>query len=1251
MNALARSVVPLFGTIAVLLPSARGADVFKANNADALNLTTSWTGGAVPGSADTAVWDSTSFPASAPGTQPQLGADLSIFGIRIANPGGAVNTNNTGIAIQNGSSANTLTLGGGGIDLSTATQGLFFQSKILLSANQNWTINNANTNTSAFGFNNGEDVAFQAQALNAPINFGGFTANVTGTGAITITSGYNLSNGTLDVSIPLFVIQGGTNRLTTIESTLATNINTGGTVRLQSNSGALTANGAFNLKGGTLALFVNNATNAVTLNGNINALNPSTISIQSPANGALVHTGMLTGSAAITIDNVTADVARFLQLNGNNSGYSGTITLGGTAGRVTRLTSATAGSANATWNVNTGHTLQVAGVSVNLGIISGLGTINSSAGAATINVGSGTFPGVLQNGAGTLALAKVGTGTLTLTGANTYTGATQVTNGTLLTSPLQTGATTVNVSDGATFGVNLSTLGTTFNSTSLTTGTTTGASLLINNGTLANPTVAPFTVGTFTPTAATTIRLAGNNLSVANGIPLIDYTTLGGLGFAGLSVSLPPRTTGSLVDNTGATRVDLNITAIDFPRWNGNINGNWDVDPTGAGVVGTANWREVISGNSTRFLQGTGGIDSALFDDNAAGTTAVNLTTTLTPTITTVNNNTLTYTFGGTGKLSGSGALLKQGTGTLILANSTPFDHTGGTTISAGTLQIGDGATLGVGALANAITDNANLALNRPDDFTFGNAVSGTGNLTKLGSNIATVTGALTYSGTTAVNNGRLVLNTASTLAGPVTIANGATLQLDNATGTVSGNITDNGDINLNTTASLNATVSGSGTLTVNSPGNKAIGGAAANTYTGLTTVTAGNLSLNKSNAGVGVPAIGGDLLIDGGTVTVGALGDQIADTASITVNSGTFLSSNRTDTVANVTINASAPVSTLSGLNITGTLAVTAGIQHDVANSNGTTSANTVNLSNTNVRLGANGGPSTFNIGAGGLSLANASIVYGSAGNAAQLATVTLAGNVNSSGLSAFDVNTGNPMSRIDLGTSTRTFNVIDGTTTVESAIVSSTGTSGLTKTGSGTLLLSPGTNTNGVSTYTGPTTVNGGSLIVDGSVTASAIAVNAGGTLGGNGSILAANINSGGSLSPGNNSIGTLTANGGVVFASGGIFSLEINSDLLTLNTDLLNATGIVSLASATLATVDLGFSTLSSGEQFVFVLGSNIVGEFAGHPDLSYLTIGNSIYQIDYTSTSVTLTATAVPEPNSLSVLATALASFIGLRRRRR
>jgi hypothetical protein len=201
------------------------------------------------------------------------------------------------------------------------------------------------------------------------------------------------------------------------------------------------------------------------------------------------------------------------------------------------------------------------------------------------------------------------------------------------------------------------------------------------------------------------------------------------------------------------------------------------------------------------------------------------------------------------------------------------------------------------------------------------------------------------------------------------------------------------------------------------------------------------------------------------------------------------------------------------------------------------------------------------------------------------------------------------------------------------------------LTKIGDGTLILAAGTNTNGTSTYTGPTSVNDGALIVDGAISGSTIAVNTGGTLGGGGTVTAVNLSSGGNLAPGNGGIGTLTA-ANVTFASGSAFTLEINSSLVG-GTDRLAASGTVNLASASLSAFDLGAATLSGGQVFNFITATSVVGQFAGLPDLAFLTIGANSYQIDYTSSSVSLIA--VPEPGSALLFAGAFGTLLGLRRR--
>jgi autotransporter-associated beta strand protein len=113
--------------IATLLGASRTAsavDITKNDNADPLNLGTSWSGGIVPGAGDVALWSSVVTGANTV----SLGADLSFGGIRITNPGGAVTIN----------AGNTLTLGASGIDMSAATQDLTLAPALVLAATQQW---------------------------------------------------------------------------------------------------------------------------------------------------------------------------------------------------------------------------------------------------------------------------------------------------------------------------------------------------------------------------------------------------------------------------------------------------------------------------------------------------------------------------------------------------------------------------------------------------------------------------------------------------------------------------------------------------------------------------------------------------------------------------------------------------------------------------------------------------------------------------------------------------------------------------------------------------------------------------------------------------------------------------------------------------------------------------------------------------------------------------------------------------------
>ncbi|MEJ5464179.1 autotransporter-associated beta strand repeat-containing protein [Salmonella enterica subsp. enterica] len=198
-------------------------------------------------------------------------------------------------------------------------------------------------------------------------------------------------------------------------------------------------------------------------------------------------------------------------------------------------------------------------------------------------------------------------------------------------------------------------------------------------------------------------------------------------------------------------------------------------------------------------------------------------------------------------------SLTKTGAGTLILnAENT---YTGGTTISEGTLVANNVEALGTGN----VTDNATLELNTGGDFD--NAISGSGQVVKSGDKTLTLSGANSYTGGTTISGGTLVATNVEALG--------------------SGDVTDNATLELNTGGTFDNVISGSGQVVKS--GDEMLTLSGANSYTGGTTISGGTLVVSN------VEALGSGDVTDNATLELNTGGDfdnNIGGTGSV-VKSG----------------------------------------------------------------------------------------------------------------------------------------------------------------------------------------------------------------------------------------------------------------------------------------------------------------------------------------------------------------------------
>ncbi|HSY19584.1 MAG TPA: autotransporter-associated beta strand repeat-containing protein [Candidatus Acidoferrales bacterium] len=644
------------------------------------------------------------------------------------------------------------------------------------------------------------DVSNNVYAVTFNNTASSFLITASGGSTLTLTGGVtNNSPNSQTLSVPVVLGAPVTVNAATAAVTLGQAVNNGGNLLTITDGGRPTVlagiisgtGGLAKYGPGTNSLYANNTfTGGITIsNGTLTVGSiPIGASGQLGAgsySGAIADNGTLTFNSSVTqiLLGVISGTGALNQIGSASLTLSAANTFGGptTVSAGTLLLSDSLALQNSTLNFIGGKINPTGLSAVTLGGLSGTQSTvlinNSLAGVALTVGGNGSntvYSGALS-GSG-VSLTKTGTGTLTLTGSNSYTGTTTVNAGTL---ELSAGGINGGALGGAGFLVDGGTL--------VSSGTTTFSAL--NNAFLESSGSATLGAITEPNSDGLLIKLTGGNFSASS---LTLQRTAQFLTTPTATVPIAAATTSGLYVNGATANISLGTLTIGTGNSSDSVRldaGNFVV--TNEVLVGhTSNTRwEIlqINGGSFTSLDTVNGI--VLSQNN--GTTPNNSELYLSGGTTTAGKiafGTSTDTVGGTGFLIITNAALYLGGGGIVQPNTAGYIST--ISLLGGTLgAIADwSSALPLQLNGTSFTFQTADASGTAHNISLSGPLSGAGKLTKTGSGTLTLLGTNAYTGGTMVSAGKLLVN-GSLAAGAVTITNGGVL---GGTGVISGPVTIN---------------------------------------------------------------------------------------------------------------------------------------------------------------------------------------------------------------------------------------------------------------------------------------------------------------------------------------------------------------------------------------------------------------------------------------------------------------------------